>query len=70
MSDTKTPSTADYVETGIVCAVFGFLVLILIEHLMFGEAWGFAAIRSALIAVFMTTVVIGYHARKTKSRSK
>ncbi len=70
MSDTKTPSTADYIETGVVCVVVGFVILVLVDHLLFGEAWGFAAIRNAILAVVVTTTVIVVHARKRRSGSK
>jgi hypothetical protein len=46
------------VQTGAVVAVIGFVVLILGEHLLFGEAWRAAAIRSAEIAAVMTTIVM------------
>jgi ABC-type cobalamin transport system permease subunit len=70
MSDTqKTPSTADLIETGAVCVVVGVLVLTLVEHLLFGETWRWAAIRSAILAVVITTVVMVVNARKRRSRS-
>jgi hypothetical protein len=70
MPDTqRTPSTADLIETGAVCAVVGSIVLTLIEHLLFGEAWRVAAIRSAILAVVMATVVVVVNAWKRWSGS-
>jgi hypothetical protein len=67
MSDTqKTPSTADFIETGVVCAVVVFLVLILVEHL-FGDAWRVAAIKSAILAVVISTAVTVVNVRKRRS---
>jgi hypothetical protein len=69
MSDTKrAPSTLDYIETGAVCAVVGVLILTPIEH-YFGETWGAAAIRSAILAVVMSTVVMVVNARKRRAGS-
>jgi hypothetical protein len=70
MPDTKrTPSTTDLIETGAVCAVVGFLVVTLVEHLLFGETWRFAAIRGAGLAVVGATVVIGFNVWKRRSGS-
>ncbi len=64
----KTPSAADFIETGIVCAVAGFLVVMLIEHL-FGDPWRMAAIRGAVIAVSIATVLTLFNVRKARSRA-
>ncbi len=62
----KTPSAADYIETGIVCAVAGFLVIMLVERL-FGDPWGMAAIRGAVIAVSIAVVLTIFNVRKARS---
>jgi hypothetical protein len=68
MSDTqRKPSTADLIQTGAVCAVVGFVVLVLVEHLLFGEVWRAAAIRGAALAVVTTAIVVGFNVWKNRS---
>ncbi len=62
----RTPSSVDFIETGIVCAVVGFLVVMLIEHL-FGDPWRIAAIRGAVIAVSIATVLTIFNVRRARS---
>ena len=57
---------AALVQTGAVVAVVGFVVLILGERLLFGDAWRAAAIRSAEIAVVMSTIVMVAKVRKRR----
>jgi hypothetical protein len=59
MSDTpRRPSTAHLIETGAVLAVVGFLLPTLIQHMVFGEPWRWAATRSVTYAVLLPTIVL------------
>jgi len=68
MSDsTRTQSTASLLGAWAAIVVLGTLAATLVRH-FFGETWRVAAIRSAVYAISVATVLVGFHAWRRRSR--